>query len=76
MIIITSQFLISRKIYVVIRENFHTSTRRPILSDQRYISNTSWPPAATNSAVPSSATHENCTGLGEVNVLKFRYLKS
>jgi hypothetical protein len=39
------------------------------------MSNTSWPPAATNSAVESIATHPNWTGLGDVKVRKLRYLR-
>lgn len=50
------------------------SNKRPTFIDHKNISNTSCPPAATNSPEWSMATHENCTGRGEVNVRKLRYL--
>lgn len=51
------------------------SRRRPSLSDQRKISNTSCPPAATNSPLESTATQASWTGRGVVKVRKLRYLE-
>lgn len=51
-----------------------TSNSLPVLMDHRNISKTSWPPATTNSPEKSIATQANWAGLGDVNVLKFRYL--
>ena len=45
-----------------------------VLFDQMKISNESWAPALTSSPLKSTAREENCTGRGEVNVLKLRYL--
>lgn len=52
-----------------------TSNSLPIFIDHRYASNTSCPPAAINSPVESMATQLNCTGRGDTNVLKLRYLQ-
>lgn len=49
-----------------------TSNRVPNLTDHKYNSNTSKPPATTNSSEKSMATQENCTGVGEVKVRKLR----
>lgn len=43
--------------------------------DHKYASKTSCPPAAINSPVESIDTQLNCTGRGDTNVLKLRYLK-
>ena len=42
--------------------------------DHTNISNTSSPPAHTISPLLSTVKHENCTGRGDVNVRKLRYL--
>jgi hypothetical protein len=42
--------------------------------DQMKISKESWAPALTSSPLKSTAREENCTGRGEVNVRKLRYL--
>lgn len=52
-----------------------TSNSLPIFIDHKYASNTSCPPAAINSPLESIATQLNCTGRGDTNVLKLRYLQ-
>lgn len=52
-----------------------TSKSLPIFIDHKYASKTSCPPAAINSPVESIATQLNCTGRGDTNVLKLRYLQ-
>jgi len=51
-----------------------TSKRIPSFILHKYTSKKSWPPAAKNSSLASSAKQENCTGRGEVRVRKFLYL--
>lgn len=55
--------------------NIITSKSLPIFIDHRYASKTSCPPAAINSPVESIDTQLNCTGRGDTNVLKLRYLR-
>lgn len=43
--------------------------------DHRKISKESWAPALTSSPLTSTAREENCAGRGDVNVLKFLYLR-
>jgi hypothetical protein len=51
-----------------------TSNNLPVCMDHTNISNTSSPPAHTISPLLSTVKHENCTGRGDVNVRKLRYL--
>ena len=52
-----------------------TSNNLPVCIDQTKISNVSCDPAQTTSPLGSRVKQENCTGRGEANVRKLRYLE-
>ena len=51
-----------------------TDNKCPVGTAQTYTSKLSSDPAQTISPLWSTAKHENCVGLGVINVLKLRYL--
>ena len=52
-----------------------TSSSFPVCMDHTNISKVSSDPALTTSLLGLSAKHANCTGRGDANVRKLRYLK-